>query len=186
MKLTNQELSSKILQFAQNYCSAYENKHAHLPEVAFEPEWISPCQQSKVNEQTITWQPVPITQQLHFSDVENALELTLHADIKTYFTSIYSESIPAQCSEGKLALLFAWNENDFFRLQENIIGHVLMKQKLKQTITLFFAVTEDDEYMLSMNNETGAIGVERVGCEQHKIIAQSLAEFLTMLSPIVE
>ncbi len=53
------------------------------------------------------------------------------------------------------------SHHDFERLQQNLIGHILMKQKLKQAITLFFAVTDEDDIILSVNNNTGEVWAEK-------------------------
>jgi SecY interacting protein Syd len=68
-------------------------------------------------------------------------------------------------------------------LQENIIGHILMKKRLKQENTIFFGVTNEDDMILSINNETGAVWVERVGCKAHKKLADSLNDFIRQLTP---
>ncbi len=111
--------------------------------------------------------------------------LTLHKDIKSYFTSLYSESLDALCDEGGLSLLFAWNKKDFERLQENLIGHILMKRRLKQQETIFFAVTDEEDIIISLDNATGEIWVERVGCKPHKKLSNSLAQFISQLTPVV-
>ena len=44
-------------------------------------------------------------------------------------------------------------------------------------------MTDDDDHIISLNNETGAVWVEKVGCEPHKKLAESLAEFIVQLTP---
>jgi SecY interacting protein Syd len=58
-----------------------------------------------------------------------------------------------------------------------------MKQKLKQPLTLFFALTDDENMILSVNNDNGEVWVEKVGCEAHKKVADSLTCFIRMLTP---
>jgi SecY interacting protein Syd len=164
------------------FVAAYQHNHQQLPSIEFDEQWSSPCQVGDISNDKVQWQPTVCIDELSFDNVEEALELTLHDDIKSYFTALYSESIPANCDEGALELLFAWNKDDFNRLQENLIGHVLMKRRLKQDITLFFAVTNEDDFILSLNNESGEVWVEQVGCQPHKKIANSLAEFIESLS----
>ena len=183
MKITNNELSHSLIDFSQAYVDAYQVKHLHLPLVEMDEQFTSPCIQGKHSEQTELWQPLEIADELSFSNVEQGLELTLHPDICQYFTTIYSDAIHASCTDGKLTLLLPWCEQDFARLQENIIGHVLMKQKLKQAITIFFAVTDDEDTILSLHNDSGEIWVERIGREPHKKIADSMTQFIQTLSP---
>lgn len=109
----------------------------------------------------------------------------LHQDIKTFFTSVYSESFDLQSEDGKLTLLFPWSEADFERLQENIIGHILMKQKLKQPETVFFALTDQEDYILSVDNASGEVWVEQVGKVAHKKIADDLSSFISSVTPVI-
>ena len=176
-------LSSALLVFSQQYIDNYKTIHHELPQTDVDDLWLSPCQQGEASNEKIYWQPTLIKKSLSFSNIESALELKINNDIVTYFSTLFSESLPALCSEGELSLLFAWNEDDFQRLQENIIGHVLMKRKLKQAITIFFAVTDEEDIILSVMNDTGEVWVEKVGCEPHKKLADSLPAFIKTLTP---
>jgi len=185
MKSSPCELVQSLSIFSQKYLSQYQERYKHLPLIEKDEQWPSPCLSGDFDENHQYWQPCDVTESLSFDNVEQALELTIHADFKVYFTTIYSDTLDASCHEGALSLLFAWSESDFQRLQENVIGHVLMKQKLKQPLTLFFATTDDENMILSVNNDNGEVWVEKVGCEAHKKVADSLAQFLNMLSPRV-
>jgi SecY interacting protein Syd len=181
MKITINDLSQHLIEFSESFVKKYQSKNGHLPIADVDEQWDSPCIQGKHSELMDLWRPVIIDDKLSFSNVEQALELTLHEDICHYFSTIYSDSINASCEHGQLTLLFPWCKQDFDRLQENIIGHVLMKRKLKQPITIFFALTDDDDLILSLNNETGEIWVERIGFEPHKKIADSMKNFFACL-----
>ena len=194
MTSTNNSLAEIITTFSQRYVEAFEAHYKHLPVTEYDELWPSPCQHSERDEETIFWLPVAIATQdiaiedneiLSFSNIETALGITIHPDIQTYFTTLFSENIAATCIEGHLSLLFAWSKEDFVRLQQNFIGHILMKQKLKQSPTLFFAVTDEDDIIISVDNASGEVWVERVGCEPHKKLANSLVEFLLELEPLV-
>ena len=193
---TKTNLVDILQQFSKQYVSQYQNVHSHLPKIEQDDEWPSPCEVSHedgeieheiLSKGQVFWQPVNIEkgQELDFDNVESALELTLHPDVNTYFTTLYSESLDATCEEGNLSLLFAWNKDDFQRLQENLIGHILMKQRLKQAETIFFAVTDEEDMIISIDNDTGSVWVERVGCKPHKKLADSLAQFISELVPKV-
>lgn len=182
MTLSNSLVANTLLTVTNSYIDNYQNIHHQLPIVEKDKDWLSPCEQEDVNENEVYWKPVEVNEQLNFDNVEQALEITIHSDIKDYFTCVYSESIDAECKEGKLSLLFAWNKDDFERLQQNLIGHIMMKQKLKQSMTLFFAVTDEDDMIISVNNENGEVWVEQVGCAPHKKLADSLVDFLKELT----
>jgi len=190
---SNEHLIQILQQFSEQYITAYQQTHGCLPTIEHDEEWLSPCEQHTTKQKPapqgeVYWQPIAIekSEELSFENVESALELTLHDDIKKYFTLLYSESLEAQCGEGGLSLLFAWNKDDFQRLQENLIGHILMKRRLKQRETIFFAVTDEEDTIISLDNESGAVWVERVGCKPHKQLNDSLAEFISQLTPITK
>ena len=183
MKSSPCELMQSLSLFSQKYLSSYQAKYQHLPLIEKDEKWPSPCLSGDYDGNHQYWQPSEIRVSISFDNVEEALEITIHADFKTYFTTLYSDTLDANCIEGALSLLFAWSEDDFQRLQENLIGHVLMKQKLKQPLTLFFALTDDDNIILSLNNDNGEVWVEKVGCEAHKKVADSLTSFMNMLTP---
>jgi SecY interacting protein Syd len=183
MKISNNSLNELVWNFSQDYLQAYQHRFEHLPITHQVEDWPSPCEQGIHEEEFSLWHPIKIKETLTFNNVETALEVTIHHDIKQYFTTMYSDSLDASCAEGDLSLLFAWSAEDFARLQENIIGHILMKTKLKQKLTIFFATTDDDNHIISLDNDTGEIWVEKVGCEPHKKIADTLVEFISQLAP---
>jgi len=183
MKISNYSLNELLWRFSEDYMQAYQQRFQHLPITQQVEDWASPCEQGVHKVDFSLWQPVKIDETLTFDNVEAALEVKLHHDIKEYFTMMYSDSLDANCAEGDLSLLFAWSAKDFARLQENIIGHILMKTKLKQKLTIFFAITDDDDHIIALDNDTGSIWVEKVGCEPHKKIANTLAEFISQLTP---
>tara|TARA_B110000881_G_C18555551_1_gene506683 strand:+ start:1002 stop:1589 length:588 start_codon:yes stop_codon:yes gene_type:complete len=187
MTSTNKKLSESLQAFANDYITQYQNTYQTLPITFLDKDFPSPCEQQVISsadaEDKVYWKPSVIDDKISFTDVESALEISFHPDIKTYFSTLYSESMSATCSDGALSLLFAWNEDDFKRLQENLIGHVLMKQKLKQKITLFFGLTDEEDMILSLMNDTGEVWVERVGCEPVKKISDSLTDFIQQITP---
>jgi len=185
MTLTNSPLAKSLWKFANNFVEQYKKIHACLPVVEIDESWPSVCQQTELDEKNIHWQPTPSPEDLSFENIETALEMTLHQDFKTYFSTFFSELIDAESEDGRLSLLFAWNLDDFQRLQENLIGHVLMKKRLKQEISLFFAVTDEEDMILSVMNDSGEVWVERVGCEPHKKLANTLSEFIDQLNPVI-
>jgi len=184
MTLPNNPVKNTLLSFSTSYIENYQSTHQQLPCVEADADWISPCEQGQCNDNEVFWQPVEIEENLTFDNVAKALGLNIHPDIQAYFTCIYSESINAESVDGKLSLLLPWNKDDFERLQQNLIGHIMMKQKLKQDITLFFAVTDEEDMIISLDNTSGEVWVEQVGCVPHKKLANNLVEFLESLTPI--
>ena len=180
----NSQLIEAIEHFVNTYVEEYQLAYKHLPLIEQDSDWPSPCIQSEFKKGEVDcWRPVQVKEPLSFSNVESALELTLNDEFKTFFTHYYSDTLDASCEHGDLSLLQLWSPEDFERLQENIIGHVLMKQKLKQEVTLFFGLTDQEDYILTINNNSGEVWVERVGKKPHKKLSDSLTEFIQTLSP---
>jgi SecY interacting protein Syd len=185
MTLSNTSVHQSLLNFTSSFTEKYQEQHGQLPTVVADREWLSPCEQGPSNAEENYWKPMLIHDNLMFNNVEEAMSIVLHDDFKKYFTCIYSESIDASCSEGELSLLFPWSKDDFERLQQNIIGHIMMKQRLKQNITLFFAVTDEEDMIISIDNQSGEVWVEQVGCQPHKKLANNVTEFIESLSVVV-
>lgn len=176
------ELMQSLDSFFES-CSQQQNNPDYFS-IPYDSEWPSPCYQQTAGEgQLVVWQPVRQQEGNSFSGVESALEMRLHEDFCAYFTRYYSFHLPATASQGHCELLQVSSQDDFKRLQENLIGHILMKQRLKQKITLFFALTDDDDYLLSLDNASGEVLLERVGRKPQEILAPSLAAFIDQLSP---
>lgn len=146
-----------------------------------EPEQPSPCQFGDVVDDQVAWWPVLNDAAIDFSGLEHGLELSLHPDVKAFYSTAFGGGLRLQHQRGPVELLMPWHQADTERLQQNIIGHVLMKRRLKQQITIFFAVTDDEDLMLSLLNSTGEVYLERVGCEVKEKLADSLSEFLQSL-----
>lgn len=182
MNAITNSIEHNIDQFIGKFLAKQQQETGKLPVVDQDQDWISPCEVGTADDDgMIQWQPTAITETLSFANVEDALGFEIHPDLKTYFTHCYSESIPACSDKGNLELLFAWNKDDFDRLQKNMIGHVLMKQKLKQQVTLFFAVTDEDDINLVIKNDTGEVWIEPVGCEPKECISPDIATFIASL-----
>ncbi|WP_416305687.1 SecY-interacting protein [Neptunicella sp. SCSIO 80796] len=152
----------------------------------FDPDWLSPCQQNEPDKQgLIEWLPVLQQPPGDFSSVESALGIPIHPDLKLFYTRYWSEVIDARSARGNLQLLQAWNADDFERLQQNLIGHILMKQRLKQPVTLFFAITDEEDFIISVDNQSGEVMLEQVGCIPQETLAPDLATFINQLQPVV-
>ena len=148
--------------FFATYLAAAREQGQSFPELEFDPEWLSACQNSPVDGNSkAAWQPTEQQPPVDFSGLENALEIAIHPDIKAYYGSFWSGCLDATAEEGHVSLIQLWNPDDFDRLIENLIGHALAKKRLKQPMTIFFATTEvDSEFFLSIDNESGEVLLE--------------------------
>lgn len=156
-------------------------------------EWPSLCIVTEsINKRTTNssnevshWRPTPQLCPVNFDGLANALGEAIHPDVVTYFSSFWSGSLQAKTREGPLSLIQIWNTEDFDRLIENLIGHLLAKQRAKLPFTIFFATTDpDSELFLSIENSTGRILLEEPGSPPIKEVDPNLVCFLKRVTPI--
>ena len=110
--------------------------------------------------------------------------MKIHSDVISYYSAYWSDNLNAQTSKGNLQLLQPWNQDDFERLQQNLVGHILMKRRLKQPETLFIALTDEDDFILTVNNTSGEVMLEQVGLIPKEVVAPNLAAFIQSLQPL--
>ncbi|CAM3627757.1 SecY-interacting protein [Parendozoicomonas haliclonae] len=175
------EVIDALSQFHQRYLDNIRQASGQLPTIEQDEEWPSPCEQGAAGHGEVFWQPKTTNQELDFAGMEHALNLALHPDLKSYYASFYSYHLSARSEDGDLELLQVWNQEDFNRLQENLIGHAMMKRKRRQPETFFIAVTDDDEIIISVINESGEVWAERVGQNPHRKLADSIPAFIHSL-----
>lgn len=64
--------------------------------------------------------------------------------IHTFYTTQFAGDMHAQFGDIKLTLLQTRSEDDFRRVQENLIGHLVTQKRLKLPPTLFIATLEEE------------------------------------------
>jgi SecY interacting protein Syd len=171
----------------ERYIALYHQQFGSLPMQKHDPEWISPCQVGEPNAQgMIYWQPVARTNSADFSGVERALETEINPNIKSFYGSFWCEVLDAEAEEGAFTLIQVWNPDDFDRLCENILGHAFAKQRINAPLTIFFACTDEDDLILSVENDTGKVVLEHPGQLPIREVASSLAEFLNRVESVVK
>lgn len=178
-------LTESLDRYFDTALNAQLDKYGQESSCTYDPEWPSPCilSDDPVEGSSVRWKPVrqnPASDM--FSRLSAALEIDIHPDIVTWYTRFWSDHLQANHPEGDLTLLFCWNEEDMERLRANLLGHIMAKQKQRQPLTLFFACTDGDEFM-SVNNDDGSVWLERPGKKPIRQLADSLAAFLSTLTP---
>lgn len=172
-------MSTSITAQIDAWIASYKNTVLTIEQ---DTEWPSPCELGQPDANgLIRWQPVLRDTPASFANVEHAMDISLHPDLVAFYTRYYADALDVVCGGEPCQLLQAWNDDDFERLQQNIIGHLLMKKRLKQTPTVFIGAAEDDR-MITLNNQTGEIAWELPGKEAHQRIATDLASFLSSLA----
>lgn len=144
----------------------------------------SPAEQLPAHQGKVAWHPYVRPEPGHFNNVGHALNLTVHPSLSALFGHYYAGHLPL-CYKGLfITLLQPWNEADFERLQQNQIGHQLMQQKLTLPATWFIATCRDEHRLVTLDNTTGAVLLERLGKGTIGTLAPNLATFLQRAEPV--
>jgi len=181
----NTTTQTQLFALYQRHQALHQAHYQHLPRVPFDPEWVSECQVGEPVNEEIHWQAVLRDEKTTLRNIEEALEITLHPSIEDFFCSAYSEHIACDFEGHPIELIQVCNEQDFTMLQENMIAHFMMQKRLKKPASMFIASCSDEMQIISVLNETGQVQLETLGKKQEAILAESLAEFLEKITPIV-
>ena len=142
----------------------------------------SPCRYDAQHPEL--WKPWSRPEMSDLQNIASALECVFHPAIHTYYGHGYAGQITASFKGLAVTLVQPWNEEDFERLQQNLVAHVLMLRRLKLPITLFLATVPDESRVISLDNETGEVVLEQLGKKKRWVLADSLPAFLQRLSPL--
>ena len=172
------------------FVASYQAAYPELFE-PYDPEWRSACERGEPErrpegDQVVRWAPVLRRDAKldDFAPLERALEHPIHPDIKRYYARYWSGGLEAEAADGHVSLILLWNEDDVVRLNENLIGHALAKRQAKSGFSVFFACTEpDSDLFLTVDNDSGAVLLEKPGYKPIRQVADDLASFLTTLQP---
>lgn len=178
-------VASALDQLIESYQTAYQQANVKLTTEAHDA-WQAPIYGARINDDEVEWHPVRQTTALQFTDLANALEQPFHDSISALYGRWFAADLNVSFADHPLVLLQLHGAEDGERLQANLAGHVLMKRRLRQPITLFIGLAEEsDDLLITLNNQTGQVGLEFVGRDQHEILAESLEAFLQQLRPRV-
>lgn len=142
----------------------------------------SPCAVDE-DDQQVYWQPRAPADRLTLDGVERALELRLRPEAWAFYGSQLAGDMLASFEDQRVELLQIWSDADGIRIQENLIGHLLMQKRLKLAPTVFIATTESELTLVSMSNLTGEVLLEDIGSRRARVLSANLVDFLTSLAP---
>ncbi len=168
-------------QFFERLESAASGSEGWLLRMDADDEWPSPC----VFENRC-WRPHKRDEMPAMQGLQQALAIQLPMQLVQFYGSFFSAGVRFRFDDVVGELLFAWNDEDFERLQQNLVGHALMKRRLKQPLTLFIGCHEDDETIISVDLAEGAVWLERPGLLPERQLARSIGEFLLQAQPVIE
>lgn len=177
------DTSRALTDFTRRYCESWVSKCGHPPASSELYGVPSPCVQQTVGEE-VWWLPQPFTLAKNLENIERALDLRLQPAVIAWYTSQFAGDMEVLIDGQPCTLLQVWSEEDFERVQENLIGHLVMKRRLKQPPTLFIATTQSEQEIVSVCNLTGNVILEKLGKKEHPVLAATLEEFLGSLSVI--
>jgi len=178
------DVQQALKAFTGRFCDAWHEAHGSWPQSEALYGVPSPCIISTLQDRII-WQPQPFDADADLSAVERAMDIVLQADIHAFYTTQYAGDMTASWNGEALTLLQTWSDEDFRRVQENLIGHLVTQKRLKLSPTLFIATRDDEMEVVSLCNLTGEVMVEKLGTRQRSVITPSLGDFLSRLEPCV-
>jgi len=179
-----QQTAAALRDFTSRYCQHWLQQAGHAPASSDLYGIPSPCAREE-RDRRVVWEPQPFSLPPTLDAVERAIDIQLQPSITDFYTTQFAADMQARAGENKLTLLQVWSEEDFLRLQENLIGHLVMQRRLKQSPTLFIATTDSEEEIISLSNLSGEVILEQPGRNQRVVLAESLEIFLKSLQPVI-
>ncbi len=186
--MTHRPATLALDAFLTRYLNRVKDANGHLPTVEFDPPWPSPCTELADNASddiVRNWRPVERHDYDLFSSLEKALELDFHPDIKSFYGSYWSNGVCAIHQSLHFNLIQIWNEEDETNLKENMLGHAFAKIKARLPLTFFIGCTDGND-IISLDQDSGAIVLEKPGYRAHQTLAPSLENFLLDLEPSLD
>lgn len=179
-----QQTAAALRDFTTRYCQHWLQQAGHGPASSDLYGVPSPCALED-REQRVVWQPQPFSLPTTLDAIERAVDIQLQPPITAFYTTQFAGDMQARFGENQLTLLQVWSEEDFLRLQENLIGHLVMQRRLRQSPTLFIATTDSEEEIISLSNLSGEVILEQPGRKQRVVLAENLEIFLKSLQPVI-
>lgn len=168
--------------FTERFCTAWREQTGGWPASEELYGVPSPCIVTTTGSD-VRWQPQPFTLEADLSAVERAMDISLQPAAHQFYTTQFAGDMTAHAGTVGLTLLQTWSEDDFQRVQENLIGHLVTQKRLKLSPTLFLATTTDEMEVISLCNLSGEVVLEKIGTKSRTTLAPSLALFLNNLAP---
>ena len=178
------ETANALTAFTTRYCDAWHQQSATWPQSEELHGVPSPCIITTLDDKII-WQPQPFTGEQNVNAVERAMDIVVQPAVHAFYTTQFAGDMRARFAGETLTLLQTWSEDDFRRVQENLIGHLVTQKRLKLVPSLFIATLESELEVISVCNLQGEVIKETLGTRKRDVLAPSLADFLNLLEPVL-
>lgn len=180
----NKIQSDSLIQFTQRYIDVWQTMFNHNPKSSELYGVASPCI-TNTTDLAVFWLPIrPSSHTLNI--VEEVINLTIHPDAHLFYSTQYAGDMLATFEHLSLSLVQVWSDDDFSRLEQNIIAHLMMQKKLKRRPSIFIATTDDETEIIAIDNQTGKIVLEKLITNETDILADNLDTFLRNLKPVAQ
>jgi SecY interacting protein Syd len=180
----DEQTALALKDFTTRYCDEWHEKHASWPMSEELYGVPSPCIISTTSD-AVFWQPQPFEGEQNVNAVERAFDIVIQPALHAFYTTQFAGDMRAQSGSETLTLLQTWSVDDFRRVQENLIGHLVTQKRLKLSPTLFIATLDNELEVISLCNLSGEVIKETLGTRNRSVLAPSLADFLTQLKPLL-
>lgn len=174
------EVQQALQAFTTRYTDAFQLKHGVFPTSEALYGVPSPCIIA-THENSVQWQPVAFQGEPRLRGVEKAFDIAIQDDVHAFYTLQFAGDMSARFDDIALMLLQAWSADDVVRMQENLIGHLMIQKRLKLPPTLFIASLDSELEVISVCNLTGEVILETLGTRKRTTLANSLTLFLNHL-----
>ncbi|OTA16662.1 SecY-interacting protein [Xenorhabdus vietnamensis] len=177
-------VTEALSDFTRRYVELWQEKTG-FPPASSELYGIPSSCIERTGDSVVHWLPRPFSAQEKLSKVETALEICLQDSIHDYYVMQFAGDMAASFEGQRFSLIQVWSEDDFIRLQENLIGHLVTQKRLKLSPTVFIGTTDSDMGLISVCNLTGQVIFEQFGRDERKTLSSDLASFLSVINPVM-
>lgn len=180
----NKKQSTELIDFTQCYIDLWKKTYNQEPFSSELYDIESPCVVA-TKDLGVFWLPV-LSNNHNLDIVEEVIDIKIHSDAHFFYGTQYAADMCAHFNHLNLKLVQVWSEEDFSRLEQNLIAHLTMQKKLKRRPSIFIATTDDETEIISIDNQTGAVILEKLIENKFDILSDSLNEFLLSLKPVAQ
>jgi len=180
----DQQTSQALKAYTLRYCDAWHQQHDTWPQSEALHGIPSPCIISSTDDYVL-WQPQPFDGDATLSAVERALDIVIHPVAHAFYTTQFAGDMAGCFGNETLMLLQTWSADDFQRVRENMIGHLVTQKRFKLSPTLFIGTLDSELEVISVCNLSGEVLKEKLGTAERVVLSPSLYDFLNEIKPVL-